>query len=1156
MMADGLSFFSHPFQSYKSIYDSKLIAAFIDERAAYVAAGSVVRDSMKGLKTSDEVLEAAARVIPDIRTHVEAGETATDTATAVTKYMNSEAIAKALSRQRSGYEAAQRYELPEGVAGDIFDPHWEDVGRTGMEQEFTQTVASSSTRHNYSVGEYKAPELLEEYTAGIASVWAADVRSYEIKLWLEQYARIAAGDTDTTYAASRFVGSREFENLKEPIRNMARHAGQEADNMSDKELAVWYFKTKVDAYARDSFGDVLNAENARLLQSGKATVDLPDGKRILVDLDEPDTVRDLVQGANGTPFKLPESVVGLVNPRTVFGYGDAAQGWKTPLKSYNQWALNKFGHKIPEVYQRRPAYITAFRRYKQNYERLGLPTEAADFAARQKAMEHINKTFFFVEAQTPFLKTMNKVIPFFAAQWEIIKAWTWNIPAAGNYGGVGHAQMLRSFDHIFTAFRDNGLIQPHYDREGNVDSWNLMFEDSPLTPYPQGEVVSRGGYLALSAPIIMLEQLAEIFMETDLDLTPESFKFKFNHPYEFFGKGGGVLPTARMQMGLNPLMALPVGWVNNAMPWNNQSEGRTTKKDQNLAEYVLENEVSDLNRFYAANRHALISSGAVSEDDFALLQDGDMGLANITIPEGVELMLPSTSLMGRMVDTVLFPYGQTSSLQEVASDYTPQVLKNLAKSAGLYANMGDIDGLTAWLPNVIMGPTGASDMGTAYLDAIVLLEMRTGSLGRLGEISEKLAAMDGELLLEQRNHEEGSDKWNSIQDELDEIHSGKTWLQLQSEMHSIDDMIAREVKEQAASRALMQTMMGVLIPFNPKMPSEAQNLREYYYNARTVAEQWKEGNPMVMPFSDRNVMDTWRMVEAWASDDTGSMAKQEFLRQGGGRSAILAAITPRNYWGGSGLPVIAADMNDYFRMRESGEIAALPRDVFQYKYRSMVIQVERDMAIVDRYGNDPMEQARLMLEDGYGHTMLVEEFDERWRALEMEDELVNDGAWAKYSTEVADNYIDFVYNEHQTIQEGVQIAIDELELDLFPDDPQAAGKMVGKLKGIQSSLYAAVETYTDERYADWDISPRQAILNEYYTALGDYYGALSEQYSKVGEADTEAQRRAAYDSVARWRRNANMPIVINGVQFPTPEDKSWNAKSPEKQKAIADAKAG
>jgi hypothetical protein len=204
--------------------------------------------------------------------------------------------------------------------------------------------------------------------------------------------------------------------------------------------------------------------------------------------------------------------------------------------------------------------------------------------------------------------------------------------------------------------------------------------------------------------------------------------------------------------------------------------------------------------------------------------------------------------------------------------------------------MGDIDGLTAWLPNVIMGPTGASDMGTAYLDAIVLLEMRTGSLGRLGEISEKLAAMDGELLLEQRNHEEGSEEWNSIQDELDEIHSGKTWLQLQSEMHSIDDMIAREVKEQAASRALMQTMMGVLIPFNPKMPSEAQNLREYYYNARTVAEQWKEGNPMVMPFSDRNVMDTWRMVEAWASDDTGSMAKQEFLRQGALHATIGVAL--------------------------------------------------------------------------------------------------------------------------------------------------------------------------------------------------------------------------------------------------------------------------
>ena len=46
------------------------------------------------------------------------------------------------------------------------------------------------------------------------------------------------------------------------------------------------------------------------------------------------------------------------------------------------------------------------------------------------------------------------------------------------------------------------------------------------------------------------------------------------------------------------------------------------------------------------------------------------------------------------------------------------------------------------------------------------------------------------------------------------------------------------------------------------------------------------------------------------------------------------------------------------------------------------------------------------------------------------------------------------------------------------------------------------------------------------------------------------------EKVARWRRENNRNIVVDGIAYPAPEDKSWAAKSPEKQKAIADAKLG
>ncbi|KKK86212.1 hypothetical protein LCGC14_2765500, partial [marine sediment metagenome] len=418
-----------------------------------------------------------------------------------------------------------------------------------------------------------------------------------------------------------------------------------------------------------------------------------------------DTIADLIQAANGTNFKLPQSVVGVVNPRGVFGYGKEADGWKTPLKSYNQWALNKFGHELPAQLQRRPAFITTFKRYKENYIRLGMTEEGADFAANQKALEHIQKTFFFVEAQTPYLKKMNEIFPFFAAQYEIVKAWTWNIPAAQGGMGIGHARMLRTFDHVFTTLKRNGLLQPRYDRDGAVIGWDMQFASDPHTDNIAGQLVSRAGHLALMAPAILVEQIAEIFTSADLDLTPDEVNFRFNHPYEFFGRGGGTLPTARMQFGLNPVMAYPASALTAQLPFTSVSEPSVVGNETNLELYLATEGVTDKTEFLTANRAVLLESGAVSKEQFMQLQSGTLGFSTITVPAGVTFMHPGTTLAGQFLKNLLFPYGMTDSIQEVISDYTPRVVANMARTMGLWLNDGE-DGAAMWLPNTLMGPTG------------------------------------------------------------------------------------------------------------------------------------------------------------------------------------------------------------------------------------------------------------------------------------------------------------------------------------------------------------------------------------------------------------------------------------------------------------------
>ena len=1140
-MADGLSFFTHPFRSMEATHDAINIRKADAAREAYQEATRPIRAIVQANrgKDPDDLLKALESVIPSIRQHVDLADDMPAQAAAVRKFVDTEMLiasdavpvlddplAAALLRQRKGQQARQKYDLPSGLE-DHWDVDWDDISRTGMEQNFTQEVASASGRHQYRVGERVSPELLDDYSRALGNVWARDLRDPVIRMYLDQVARVGSGGTDGSSAARTFVNSGSWNLMEEPVRNMARFDGQNVDAMTDLDLAAWYFKNKISPYVDDIFGDALHADNVAGMRSGRFITEV-NGKVMHIDVDDPASIADVVRAANGTPYVLPRSVVGVVNPRNVFGYGKETNGWRTPLKSYNQWALNKFGHEIPAKYQRNPAFITAFSRFKKNYVRLGMTDEGANFAANQKAMEHINKTFFFVEAQTPFLKKMNEVMPFFAAQYEIIKAWTWNIPAAQGGAGIGHARMLRTYDHIFTSMRENGLLVPRYNRQdGSVEGWDLQFAQDPHTDNIVGRTLSQAGHLGMMAPFILVEQLAEIITQTDMDLTPEEIRFKFNHPYEFFGKGGGVLPTARMQMGMNPAMALPVDALIKRMPFTSTSNADVVKDEKNLEVYLLESDTVDRTKFLTANRAVLIESGAVTEEEFARLQSGTMGFSRITLPAGIALMQPGTTLAGQFVNNLLHPYGMTDSPQEMLSDYTPRVLSNMARTMGLWLNDGE-DGQTMWLWDTLMGPTGRSGMGTYRAEALIWLEMQGGHLTRQGEIAEKMNALEKD---------------------------SSEWLALNDELNAIDEFITEEIKHIATSRSFMAGMFQVMAPFSPRMPTESQTLKAQYSQGRMVAEQWAEGNPMPLPFDGQNAQDAWSMVASWAADKSGGFAKQEFLNQHGGKSSILAAIVPRTYWGGTGLPVWATDMRSYFAGLESGDILPLPIDVLRYKIRSMNIQVEREMVLIEEFGNDPEGQALAMLENGAHAKEITELFDEKWKALEMEDELVNGGAWAKYSLDVADNFVDFAYNENQEILDALSITQELLDLELFPDDPQEAKQVRGTLIGIAESAYAAADVYNDGRYADWEVSPRQKIFNEYWEAYGDYTTELSKQYEGIEGLDTEREVSMAYDDVARFVANeGSKPFIIQGKAYPSASARNWGNLDREHQSAQADAK--
>jgi len=1140
VMAGSMSFFRHPFQSMGAAIDTSRIERGLRERALFLSLAEEVLVVASKVDTPAAMIEEAARIVPDIKRYVNLAETREEQLKALRKFLNVEIItqtdaiavlddplARALYRQRKGQAAATKYNIPANQAGDLYDPDWGEASLSGWETLFADNISSASMRHEWTPGQFRPPETLRGYAAAWQASLVRDVKDPAIRMYLSQYADIAAGGTDAKAAARAYINSQAHARMREPIANMLRGVGLNPDDMTDAAQVEWYFAQKIKPYVEDQFGLLLTEANARSLSRGQGFVTV-NGQKLMIDLDRNDSILKLALAANGTDARLPESVVGLVNPRTLFGQ-EGAKGWKTPLRSYNNWALQKFGHDIPAKIQRRPAFIRAVARYSRQYEALGMTPEAAQIVAKQKSMQLINTSFFFLDAQTPFLKSMNRIIPFYAAQWEVIKAWIWKVPTLANYAGIGHARMLRSFDHVFNALRRNGLLQPRYNREGKVDGWDMQFASSPQTDNAAGSLISRGGYLALMAPSVLIEQIAEIVTGNDLDLVGSEINFNFNHPYDFFSRRGGVMPTARMQLGINPAYGYPTSKIRQQLPFTSSSEQVTTLEVENLAVFLEDNEIKDAGKFLVANGPALIAAGALTEDELKRANAGTFGITNIEIPAGVNLFIPGTTLIARLVDSVLFPYGQVESISESTSGFIPSVIQNIFKSIALYQNNGDVDGLSSWNVPWIMGPTGRWGGGMGYADAAANLEMRTGVFSRQAEIALKLS-----------NTKEGTPEA----------------FALETELKDMDDFITSEVRDAAATSAFIQTIYGVILPFNPRRPSEAQTLRSYYFAGRTAAEQWSEGNPVATPFDGNSVADTFKLIAAWASDDTGSAAKVEFLEQNGGRSSILAAITPISFWGLAGKPAQATSAEEYFRNVETGARKAMPLDVWSYRFNALAIQVEKDLLIIEEYGNNPEQQALAILGNSYTYNLLTEEMDNRYRALDLQDELMNNGAYAAWKERNGTaSYLDFVADEQAQLIEAITITIDEVDLDIFPENPAEAKDLTGKLKGIRNALFSLRELYDNEKYADYGISKRQEILNNYYDRLGTYFDELSVMYESIDTANNDDEVSNIYSSIARYRNLKGIQgIRIGTVSYPAPEEYTWNSKSPEKQKAIIDSK--
>jgi hypothetical protein len=855
-------------------------------------------------------------------------------------------------------------------------------------------------------------------------------------------------------------------------------------------------------------------------------------------------------------------------PKSVAGYFDPRYGQRRPDRTFTQWArdvadwtLNTFGEVPSQGLHRKPAYLNLHKKYYNTFKEWGYSDEAAQSIATRRAAEDVNYIFFDNKNLPMLLKDMNSYIPFFSAMFEVGSTWAYKIPSV-NVLPVGYMNLGRRVQRTIRGLEQSGLIE--YDEDKN--NWTLTIaQDNPNIGSPLIQGLSNGMLWMMNGPRYFLEMAIGLGAYAWGDggirdygaWTKDGFQIAVGNPLD--PTSSGLMAVNQFAASATPFLSLPVATTANAVFALNDE--RVDTSGLTVGEFFEQNptiEVEDWSEIYYINEAAFREVNSKEELDKALGNNFDP--LELKMPDNI--VIPNSAWWETMIDRIFFPFDKIDLLDDrskgrILGAVVPSSLQHIAR--GLFA-MGDNgeEGvpnpleLGGGLLEFLTGGASQSAIDGEKLAQIQMIEFTTGDVTRVQRIAEEANALIEQHRIQVRQNETTGFR-EIVPDSLESQPEVAERIQeLWDEAAALNADIIRRASNNAAGSAFMRGFMGAFMPATPRMYDRQQQQIAQYWLARDMAEEARKNNyeidwtqaSGITSFED--MARTRQLVAAWLDDESGDKSKA-FLRETS--PGLLMYAQGKSFWAANGPPVYAEGFDEWQEQQESGARDIFDPEVYIARYWRSGIATDRELAIVNEYGDSPEEQAYEILRDPARYRELVEDFNSSYDAVEFLDTHLFEGKYAAHRAKQLEDLS--VYEElesrNRMTRREANVIQEMIEGRNLPPDEER--RLVGLLSSVVAAEAEALDDYrsfTDDNATYRN--PRERLLDEYYQKVKNpYRRQISE---KLAQGLEPGRSSAEYSAMWENIRDINdtwfrQPYDVGGIPVPSPQEHSWRSLSEE-----------
>jgi hypothetical protein len=395
---------------------------------------------------------------------------------------------------------------------------------------------------------------------------------------------------------------------------------------------------------------------------------------------------------------------------------------------------------------------------------------------------------------------------------------------------------------------------------------------------------------------------------------------------------------------------------------------------------------------------------------------------------------------------------------------------------------------------------------------------------------------------------------------LDPNAPGATALQEKlNELEHFNHMLMKRANDNAGGSLIVRGLLGQMLPTTPRMVTDEMDGVAGYWTARSVAEEARATGSvnyadMIKGTPIRNFDDLKRVAEltnAWMQDPSGDQAKVWMAQN---NPALVAYTQGKSFWGPSGPPPEVQGFDQWIEQLESGDREAIAPEVFMGRLMRARIAMDREIAILTEYGNDPNAAAQAILLDYGKFQDLTEDFDMHYDALDFYDEYLFNGEYARYRRDNLDEFTlyEAARDDLRLKQQEVRNVVDLLEYaNLTPSEHrQIRGILTTMLRDQSDAVERLAEI--EDGNPIWQ-NPREQIVNRYFEQVADPYYAGRNEIFATEFFDNKDDRRFLFDSVRIYENEAYMQnYEIEGhdgktLAVPAPMVRQWNGYSQQER---------